>query len=160
MRSRLGIGRAVLVGATAFALSLGFLAAPAAAAISSMTARLAYSRGFDGRYTVQVTGLVRMPDTEARNLIATNHGVVWRLWGEDPISDDLLAGPLTTTTSTFAGVGLRFRGSVVLTGSELNEDAAHAPFDEIDDLYAGVRLVNSRGQTVKSVESNRVRGRF
>ena len=157
---RVKTGHAVVIMATALALVLGLFAAPADAAISSMTARLAYSRGFDGRYTVRVTGVVRMPGSEARKLIATGHDVVWRLWGEDPVADDLLAGPLPATVTTFAGVGLRFTGSVVLTGAELNEDAAHAPFDEIDDLYAGVRLVNSRSQTVRSVESNRVRGRF
>jgi hypothetical protein len=39
-------------------------------------------------------------------------------------------------------------------GEILNEDLGE------DDLYAGVRLVNSRGQTVRAAETNRVWGHF
>lgn len=139
---------------------LGPVVESAAASIQSMSARLVYSRGFDGRYTVKISGVVRMPDSEAQQLMVTDHKVVWRLWGEDPVRDDLLAGPLPTTVAAYRGVGLWFRGSVVFSGGELNEDAAHAPFDEIDDIYAGVRLLNSPSVTVKAVESNRIHARF
>lgn len=54
--------------------------------------------------------------------------------------------------------GLRFPKDTVVQGSALNEDYDPGPGGIRDELYAGVRLVNSRGTTVRLGETNRVGG--
>ncbi len=90
-----------------------------------------------------------------------------RVWGEDPISDDLLHGPYVvsarfapgaTAYITAAPEGFKFHKETVVSQSSLNEDTAF-PL-EWDEIYAGVRLVDSGGKTIRSAETNREIGPF
>jgi hypothetical protein len=161
----------VLLGATTLALLVG--AAPASAAIGTMTANLTISRlaGTGNVCSWQVSGVVQMPQAEAQDLINRGYRVIFRGWGDDPVSDDFLFGPDPASTATSAGAlglsgttqGLWYRGSRGLSCSKRDED--DSVFDERDELYVGVRLVTgfSNGQygpTVKSKESNRITGYF
>jgi hypothetical protein len=94
-----------------------------------------------------------MTQSEAQYLINTRHNVVIRLWGEDPASDDLLLGPDNAPDDALSG-GLYYSVAYKLPNSRLNEDWGE------DDLYAGVRLVQPNGVTLRSAESNRVWGYF
>ena len=53
---------------------------------------------------------------------------------------------------------LRIRGCLRTTFRGYNEDSG--VFDNRDEVYVGVRLLNSAGATVRSVETNRVYGNF
>lgn len=151
---------AALVGAVSLTC-LGAAATPAAAAIGPIAgtggggrADLSVARNIQ-RYTVRVKGLIRMTQAEAQSLIASDHRVVWRLWGEDVVYDDFLFGP-DPATVTATSQGLEFDGSRVVPGSTLNED----PEGGNDELYAGIRLVKGYingkpGPTVRSGESDR-----
>jgi hypothetical protein len=131
-------------------------AAPADAAIGSLTAQLSMSRSGSYLYNVNVSGTVPMTQAEARSLIGSGHKVVYRLWGDDPVSDDFLWGPVDTELVS-TPLGLQFTGlGLTLNRSFLNEDN-DLP-DYRDEIYAGVRLVDSRGATVRSRETNRVGG--
>ena len=161
---------AVLAAAVAL---LAVSAAPADAAIGSMTAHLSISRlaGTGHVCSWQVSGVVQMPQAEAQDLINRSYRVIFRGWGDDPISDDFLFGPDPASTATSAGAlgltgttqGLWFKGSRGLPCSSLNEDNSF--FDHHDELYSGVRLVTGfanghYGPTVKSAETNRIGGYF
>jgi len=110
-----------------------------------------------------------MSQSQAQAKINAGHKIVARLWGEDPVYDDLLSGPhklgkpgVHQYGAIFASPnGILLNMSWVMSASRLNEDNAPGnPYDELDDLYAGVRLVDKNGKTVKSMESNRYRAHF
>lgn len=171
---------------TSFALSAAALAvtvaaspARAQAAVGSPTGALTvdYLRGSDGarvsptRCTVIVLGQIRMSRTEAQRLLNSGHRVIVRLWGEDPQTDDLLReysliqgesgtpGSIRRTQLWVNTEGIGFRTYERVSPGLLDEaDAVGVP--ERDELYAGMRLVNSRGATVRSGETNRVTGMF
>jgi hypothetical protein len=84
-------------------------AAPADAAIGSLTAQLSMSRSGSYLYNVNVSGTVPMTQAEARSLIGSGHKVVYRLWGDDPVSDDFLWGPVDTELVS-TPLGLQFTG--------------------------------------------------
>jgi len=114
---------------------------------------------------VAVDGVVRMAEAEAQSLIDSGYKVVVRVWGEDLFDDDLLLGPYSLTQSipgasgyiVATPQGLRFHKDTAVKGAQLNEDGGglHGFGDE---LYAGVRLVNAAGTTIRSRETNRVGG--
>lgn len=150
-------GTIAVVAAAVAVMVVAVPTAPADAAIGSMTATLRVSpvEGQPGYHWVQVFGRVPMTQPEAQRLIDSGHKVFVRLWGEDPASDDLLMGPYDAGASAYyypAGVGFDIAHKV--PNSLLNEDWGG------DELYAGVRLVNSIGQTLRSAETNRVYGSF
>ena len=164
--------RISLVAAAAVVVSLGFSASPANAAVGSMKAELCVGgcQGQSHPYgtaLVGIRGLVPMARAEAQDLIDRGHKVVFRMWGDDPLSDDLLYGP--RGISIWASEeGLKFNYLSWRVNSAFDEDDSR--FDEHDELYAGVRLVTSvsydaqhrltHGATVRSAETNRVGGYF
>jgi hypothetical protein len=140
--------------------TLGMIAAPpASAAIGTMTASLSLSRNGPVLENVNVSGLVAMSQAEAQGYINSRYRVVWRLWGDDPISDDFLFGPNDAQlTATPQGLQFRELGLQINRHRFLNEDTS--VFDNRDEIYAGVRFLNASGATVKSKETNRVVGYF
>jgi hypothetical protein len=159
--SRLGL--TVAVGLAALGMTLGTSPAPADAAIGIVRARLA-AEYHHPNWNVSVSGVVKMTQTEAQGLIDSGHRVLIRIWGEDLIRDDLLLGPYYLTQFrgrygyiTATPQGLAFQLSVVAKGSELDEDDdPWAPGGHNDEIYAGVRLVNSDGATIRLRETNRL----
>jgi hypothetical protein len=113
---------------------------------------------------VSVDGRIAMTQLEADRLLAHKYRVVVRLWGEDSFSDDLLLGPWYVAGGRYgdeayliAGpYGLRFHKHARVYSTKLNEDNTPA-FDEGDEVYAGIRLVNSLGATLRAGETNRKR---
>jgi hypothetical protein len=147
------------VAATALAAALS--AAPANAAIGPVSARLTVAPNIQ-RYSVDVTGVIRMSQAEAQDLINKDYRVVWKLWGDDPVYNDLLFGP-DPASITATSRGLEFHGARVTTGGVLDED--DSVFDDHDELFARIHLVkgyvNGRpGPTVKTGDSNNVGGYF
>jgi hypothetical protein len=140
--------------------TLGMIAAPpASAAIGTMTAHLSLSRSGQFLENVNVSGLIAMPQAEAQGYINSRYRVVWRLWGDDPISDDFLFGPNDAQlTATPQGLQFGELGLQINRHRFLNEDTS--VFDNRDEIYAGVRFLNASGATVKSKETNRVVGYF
>lgn len=159
----------VLLGAA----TVGLVGAAPASAIdqgcsgSSNTFRpaLRVARNFQ-RWSVDVVGVLPMTQQQAQGLITGGYRVVWRMWGDDPISDDFLFGPDPASIASSPGAlgltsttqGLAFKGSRVTTGGTLDEDDSF--FDDHDELYAAVRLLNSTGGTVRCGQSNVVGGYF
>ncbi len=149
------IGRAVVVGTATVALAIALSAAPANATIGPITANLTVTRVQPGYYDVRVEGVVPMTAAEARGLIDSGHKIVLRLWGDDPVSDDLLHGPYESGFFVVPDKGLGIRRVLLrMSHRVLNEDLGG------DELYVGVRLVNSTGATIRSRETNRVNGDF
>jgi hypothetical protein len=145
------------VVAAATVASVGLPAAPADAAVGSMSASLSVSRNYQ-RYSVDVQGVVKMTQTEAQNMINQNYRVTWKLWGSDPVWDDFLFGP-DPASMIATSRGLEYHGVRVTTGGMLDEDDSWT--DNHDELYAGVRLQKpNNGATVRSAQSNEVGGYF
>jgi hypothetical protein len=155
-----------LLGAT----TLGMAAAPPADAavgciVSTFTPRLSVAKNFQ-RYSVDVFGVVPMTQEQAQGLINQGFKVQWRLWGDDPVFDDFLFGPDPASIASSPGAlglsittqGLAFKGSRVTTGGTLDEDDSF--FDDHDELYGAVRLLNASGGVVRCGKSNVVGGNF
>jgi len=142
--------------AAAAVASVGLPAAPADAAVGSMSAKLSVGKNYQ-RYSVDVKGVIKMTQTEAQNMINSNYRVTWKLWGSDPVWDDFLFGP-DPASLIATSQGLEFHGVRVTTGGMLDEDDSWT--DDRDELYAGVRLVKPNGSTLRSAESNQVRGYY
>ena len=153
---RNAIGRAVVLGGAAIVITLGVSAAPAKADIGPGAAEFTVPPHKPGYHNVSVFGKVSMSQTEAQDLIDSGHKVVLRVWGEDTFSDDLQIGPYNATSLTSpVSNGLEFHKVLIgVNDNRLNEDWGR------DELYVGARLVDSRGKTVRSFETNRVRGYF
>jgi hypothetical protein len=148
---------AVLVAALTV-LSLGLAAPAASGAIGPLSAKLSVSRNAQ-RYNVNLTGTVQMTQAEAQQLLASGARIEWRLYGEDPVRDDLRFGPdPPSQTPVATAQGLQFQGVRITTLNVLDED--DSVFDDRDELYLSVRLVNSSGGTIKSGQSNRFRRTF
>lgn len=160
MRGRRSFRR--LLPALLGSATLGMIAAPtASAAIGTMSASLSMSRNGQFLQNVSVSGIVTMSQAEAQSLINSRHKIVYRLWGDDPVSDDFLFGPneFGGTEVTATPQGLRFQElGFQLNRRFLNEDVS--TFDNRDEVYAGVRLLTPTGATVRSRETNRVVGYF
>ena len=171
MLSKFRITIAVLA-ATVAAITVGLSPAPASASIGAVSPRLTVGHQPNdtrGYCLVTVEGRVAMTQTEARGLVDSGHKVVVRVWGEDPVYDDLMLGAYTlgpinpaalqTGYISVAADGLHFHKHVVVSPFALDEDSGSDPASG-DELYAGVRLVNSDGTTIRSAESNRVSSHF
>jgi hypothetical protein len=135
-------------------------AAPASASVGSISpASLSISGASSGLRSVSVSGVVRTSSTaEALQLYNSGYRVVYRLWGDDPSYDDLLWDTSYMSNYSAQPDGLHFSNGLVLRSSFLNEDTCWC--DNHDEVYAGIRLINSAGSTVRSAESNRVGGYF
>lgn len=144
--SKIRIALAVLAAA-ASATAFGASAAPAEAAVGPMSAKLTINRAGPGYYGIKVTGVVKASPAEARNMAAKNYRFVWRMWGDDTFSDDLLFGPDPASLNV-TSQGLEFEGQRVVKASVLNEDWGR------DEVYAGVRLLTTYGSTMISRETN------
>jgi len=122
-------------------------AAPAHAATANAQLYLGCEDGFGNRfdYAIVVRGTVARsyPD---------GFSVTYRVWGDDPSSDDLLAGPFTVTGELPASPGSPYEVSLCS-----NHDST---FDEdigTDEIYFGIRIFdNATGQQREVVESNRI----
>lgn len=109
--------------------------------------------------SVGVTGYVAMTRSEAQNLLNTGHKVVFRIWGADPGSDDFISGPYWMGAWA-SDRGLEFFKHQKVYGLSLDEDGwgfGHGCLEK-DEIYVGVRLLNSAGGTVRKAESNEVGG--
>jgi hypothetical protein len=135
-------------------------AAPAEAAVGSISpASLSVSAPSNGLRTVVVSGVVRTSSrTEALQLYGNGYRVVYRLWGDDPSSDDLLWDLSYVSNYDAEPDGLHFSGVIVMQSSYLNEDTCWC--DDRDEVYAGIRLINSSGTSIRSAESNRTYGYY
>jgi hypothetical protein len=160
---------AAAIVALALGASMGVATAPAhAAPYLSMSSHITY-HPLDGthyeRYVVDIDGMVTLSQTAAQDSINHGYNIALRYWGDDPSSDDLLAGPINPQTVYAAADGLHFQHSLTMTASNLNEDdetgllsgipeAVHD--DGQDEIYVGSRFLDPSGKTVSLVESNRI----
>jgi hypothetical protein len=158
--SRTKVRTAIAACAASLAVALlGFSAAPAQAHVGPISAKLTVKRYRADTYTVSTTGVIPMSQAEAQELISGGHKFVWQLWGDDGVSADPLGGPWGPPYTTSATAqGLAFNLSGRFRSSRLDEDDSR--FDDRDELYADVLLLNSRGVTVRPGKSNRVYGRY
>jgi hypothetical protein len=166
---------AAVLTLTSFSLS----AAPASATIGSLTAKLTVAKHPPGTPPnpdaeglrcqvwllqqvsypcwVQVEGSLSTGSRlEAERLQASGHRILMRLWGDDPVSDDLLQRPYLfgfDVKPCCAATWTTFKWARWVNSRVLDED--HYP--DRDEIYAGIRLVDSSGRTIRSVESNRVK---
>jgi hypothetical protein len=118
--------------------------------------------GYFKEQVVYIDGLVSMSQAAAQDTINQgNYTFALRYWGDDTNDDDLLLGPLAPTTLFAAPDGLHFERAAVLTHQQLDEDSG--TFENIgdggiDEIYVGARFLDSNGNTVSKVESNRITG--
>jgi hypothetical protein len=184
---RVGVAGKVL--AVAIGLTIA-LPAVAAGAVGNMTASLAHlhvPKHICGQLVCaaadHLTVTATVPLLPADLPDVATHRIALRVWGEDTFSDDLLQGPVyipfqaqaPTTISPHCSSEnqpgnaarsyfyrvpgyLKIRGCLRTTFSGYNEDSG--VFDNRDEVYVGVRLLNSAGATVRSKETNRVYGNF
>ena len=147
----------------AVGMAFAVFAAPAGAAIGPITgAKLTITKGARaGTHNVAVLdGVVPATQAEAQALVNSGHRVEFRLYGDDPVRDDLRIGPYAATSFVpaapdFQPMGLQFR-KVLLNVSDrrLDEDIGG------DELYVAIRLVDRAGKTVRSGRTNKVSGNF
>jgi hypothetical protein len=132
--------------------------------VGPITPRLTVENSTDLRYhLVRVAGQV--PSTtraEAQSLKDNGYKIVLRLWGDDPSYDDLLRGPWNPESFYVTNQGLTFFSRVKVSNATLDEDwdQAYPYIRDQDELYVGVRLVNSAGTTIMSKETNRVNDHY
>ena len=135
-------------------------AAPAKATVGSMSASLSIVPDGGGGHYVYVSGVVRTSSQYEADTLYAYYGcrAVFRIWGDDPASDDLLLDTNGMSHTTHAD-GLHFSGFWWAPAGSLNEDWGG------DEVYAGVRLVSGGSYarscpTVRSAQSNTVYGNF
>ena len=152
--------RATAVAALALALSIGAATTPAQAAPTlSMSSHIDYHpTDPSGNYQViHIQGMVTMSQAAAQDSINHGYTIALRYWGDDPSSDDLLAGPIKPKTVYAAADGLHFEHSLTMSHELLNEDTpVIVDPDDRDEIYVGSRLLDPSGKTVALVESNRI----
>jgi hypothetical protein len=145
----------------AFTVAVATHPAPANAAVGSMSASLSIVPDGGGGHYVTVNGVLRTSSQyEAGQLYGYNGcRAVFRLWGDDPASDDLLFDTSGMSHWTEPD-GLHFQGFWWAPAGRLNEDWGG------DEVYAGVRLtsywaaVGTCSSIVRSAQSNTVYGNF
>ena len=160
------LGRAAPVGLAAIATAVAVSSPAAGAALGSVRATLTTANLVGANCRVSVGGVVSMSHSEALALVGSGHRIVVRVWGEDPLDDDLLLGPyyLPVFLPGYAGSlaatpeGLKFHVHQAVSRKKLDEDDA-VPLER-DEVYAGIRLVSSDGKTIRSGETNRIAGPF
>jgi hypothetical protein len=104
-----------------------------------------------------VSGQVWTSEYEAGRLLDSGCLAVFRIWGDDPVSDDLLLD----TNDMYHDIGpdgLHFSGFWWAPAGSLNEDWGG------DEVYAGIRLISGawpfRCSVTRSAQSNTVYGNF
>jgi hypothetical protein len=116
---------------------------------------------------VRVQGLIRTTPFDVpgiRVLIDQGYRVQVRIWGDDPVYDDLLRGPVTAEIypasdgPAFTEGGIGFLAEIPVSNGVLDED--DSIFDDRDEIYAGVRLLDPSGNTIRSGETRRLYGRW
>jgi hypothetical protein len=161
---------AAAVAALALAMTIGLATAPAQATPLSMSTQLNYhpvngtnSGGSYDVYVLDVQGVVTMSQAAAQDSINHGYTIALRYWGDDPNSDDLLAGPIKPQTVSAAADGLHFQHSLTMSRSLLNEDDGIVDTvadTDTDEIYVGARLLDPSGKTVSLAESNRIENGF
>jgi len=115
--------------------------------------------------SVYVQGLVfTTPDgvQAAQGLIDQGYRFQIRVWGDDSVYDDLLLGPITPRMlpmwdgSFERPGGLGYVLEAPVSNSVLDED--DSILDDHDEIYAGIRLLDPSGQTIRSKETKRIGG--
>lgn len=148
-RVKTTIKRAILIFTVALAL-IGVAGTPALAATADANLIAPCENGLGTRFDVGITVYVQTEQTYLNGF-----RVVWRVWGDDPSYDDLLAGPYTDTYRGDRGP------SQVIVGLCSNKDST---FDEDigrDEIYFGIRIFDlATGAQREVVESNRILGNF
>lgn len=109
-----------------------------------------------GYHIVTVTGIQRT-SLSPEALTDAGYKIEVRLWGNDDVSlgnaDDLLAGPSAGRLSVGPeGVRytVRWRASTGLLDEDIGED----------ELYAGVRLIDPEGKTIRKIASKELHRSF
>jgi hypothetical protein len=162
MNLKLRTAIAALIAALSVAVTID--ASPANAALGSMSASLTIEPYGASYYKVYVEAVVRTSSqAEASQLYNSGYRFAWRLWGDDPVSDDLISEVFHYDGGSYYARpdGLYYYKRLDVPKSWLNEDQSWT--DNRDEIYAGVRLLNTSVSTyvnVRTAETNRVSGYF
>ncbi len=157
------IRRSSIAAALLVAGVLGPAAAPAQAA-TQITASLTITRSAGlGLFDVRVLVKVPMNLYDANGYLNNGARIELRFYGEDPVSDDFLVGPITYVRSatglSATEQGIRLAASwQEAPGSWLNEDDGLAE-GVTDEIYVRARFVDGDGGTIQA-RSNTVTGIF
>jgi hypothetical protein len=103
---------------------------------------------------IDVQGLIRTDPatlTGVQRLLDRGYRIRIRVWGDDPVYNDLRFGP-ATPDMYFARGGLGYRGQWYVGNSVLDEDDSF--FDDHDEIFANVRLLDPNGNTIRSGDTN------
>lgn len=170
LRSSLSRGAAVVTMATG--LGVGLLASPAYAATEApppIIVKLDVSAGAEP-FTITVAGLIPMSLAEANKELEEQSTMQLRLWGEDKCGNDLLIGPyfaqgpMGTSVSTLSPNerGIVFVSTVQAPAKLLDEDeeGGEDQADTLDELFVEVRFVDSDGDTIREIDTNKVVRQF
>lgn len=130
--------------ATAGAILAAGLAGGGVASAATATLTITPTEENNGHWYVSVSGTTS-------GVYSSGFSAVFRLWGEDFYTDDLRAGP---DTSTFWPFETSFGYTWRVGSGELNED-----WEGRDELYAGVRIF-ANGRQQEKAETNRVYGNW
>ena len=107
---------------------------------------------------------IAMKNAAANDTINHNqYSIALRYWGDDTSDDDLLYGPVNAFSLFARPDGLHFEHAATLSHAALDEDSGtleNIGDGGIDEIYIGARLLDSKGNTVSKVESNRLEGDF
>jgi len=120
--------------------------------------------GYFNEQVIYIEGLITMSEAAANDTINHNqYSIALRYWGDDTSDDDLLYGPLNAFSLFARPDGLHFEHAATLPHVALDEDSGtleNIGDGGIDEIYVGARLLDSKGNTVSKVESNRLEGDF
>ena len=106
----------------------------------------------NGKHLVTVDVLAAMPQADAQSFIdRPGDEAIFRLWGDDPDSDDLIEDWHPQTVWA-APEGLGLRGSTEVWTVNLNEDSGFDPAAG-DEFYTGIRLNDIRNGNEHKVET-------
>jgi hypothetical protein len=102
---------------------------------------------------VTVEVYAAMPQSDAKLFIdRPGDEGIFRLWGDDPDSDDLLA-TFRPEHYWVTPEGLGMRGATLVSDSTMNEDAFPDPAAQTDEFYVGIRLTDIRNGSEHKVET-------
>lgn len=159
--------KATAIAAIALAMSIGATIAPAQAApylnVSSHINLRQLSSSSTDVWVIDIQGVVTMSEAAARDSISHGHTIQLRYWGDDPSSDDLLAGPVKPQTVFAAADGLHYQHDLTISRYLLDEDSGTLDTladTDTDEIYVGVRFVDPYGKTLSLVESDRIVNAF
>jgi hypothetical protein len=120
-----------------------------------------------GHWRVHVYGTWEMSPASAQAAIDAGYRVVFRLYGDDLYSDQLLFGPYEYGTgkigTTATGLWFDDYHLFIAKGGILNEDRKdplRRSGDDRDEVYAEVQVIDPNGTVVRSGVSNLAVGYF